>query len=49
MVQNGYPWSAPKHRLTSSLKELCDVSLVTEAVFQDMGLRNQVSAELSAV
>ncbi|XP_002716515.2 peroxisomal bifunctional enzyme isoform X1 [Oryctolagus cuniculus] len=49
MQQSGHPGSVPKPRLTSSLKELSGVDLVVEAVFEDMALKKQVFAELSAV
>ncbi|ELW46908.1 peroxisomal bifunctional enzyme [Tupaia chinensis] len=51
MRQSGHPdpWSGPKPRLTSSMKELSGVDLVIEAVFEEMNLKKQVFAELSAV
>ncbi|XP_004675113.1 PREDICTED: peroxisomal bifunctional enzyme [Condylura cristata] len=49
MQQSGRPWSAPKPKLTTSMKELNNVDLVIEAVFEDMNLKKQVFAELSAV
>ncbi|XP_063560513.1 peroxisomal bifunctional enzyme isoform X3 [Gorilla gorilla gorilla] len=49
MQQSGHPWSGPKPRLTSSMKELGGVDLVIEAVFEEMSLKKQVFAELSAV
>ncbi|XP_069885848.1 peroxisomal bifunctional enzyme-like [Dipodomys merriami] len=47
--QSGKAWSAPKLTFTSSIKELAGVDLVVEAVFEDMNLKKQVFAELSAV
>ncbi|XP_048202973.1 peroxisomal bifunctional enzyme-like [Perognathus longimembris pacificus] len=47
--QSGKAWSAPKLIFASSVKELADVDLVVEAVFEDMNLKKQVFAELSAV
>uniref|UniRef100_A0A8D0LFH9 Peroxisomal bifunctional enzyme n=1 Tax=Sus scrofa TaxID=9823 RepID=A0A8D0LFH9_PIG len=49
MQQSGHPWSGPKPRLTTSMKELSGVDLVIEAVFEEMNLKKQVFAELSAV
>ncbi|KAM5333641.1 peroxisomal bifunctional enzyme [Glossophaga mutica] len=49
MQKNGHPWSGPIPRLTTSMKELSGVDLVIEAVFEDMNLKKQVFAELSAV
>ncbi|XP_037381128.1 peroxisomal bifunctional enzyme [Talpa occidentalis] len=49
MQRNGRPWSGPKPKLTTSMKELNNVDLVIEAVFEDMNLKKQVFAELSAV
>ncbi|XP_011380483.1 peroxisomal bifunctional enzyme [Pteropus vampyrus] len=49
MQQSGHPWSGPKPRLTTSMKELGSVDLVIEAVFEEMKLKKQVFAELSAV
>ncbi|NP_001127606.1 peroxisomal bifunctional enzyme [Pongo abelii] len=49
MQQSGHPWSGPKPRLTSSMKELGGVDLVIEAVFEEMSLKKQVFAELSAI
>ncbi|MBZ3881236.1 Peroxisomal bifunctional enzyme [Sciurus carolinensis] len=49
MQQNGQPWSGPKLKFSSSMKELASVDLVVEAVFEDMKLKKQVFAELSAV
>lgn len=49
MQQSGHTWSGPKPRLTTSLKELSSVDLVIEAVFEEMNLKKQVFAELSAV
>ncbi|XP_036926874.1 peroxisomal bifunctional enzyme isoform X1 [Sturnira hondurensis] len=49
MQKSGHPWSGPIPRLTTSMKELSDVDLVIEAVFEDMNLKKQVFAELSAV
>uniref|UniRef100_A0A8C3X2Y3 Peroxisomal bifunctional enzyme n=1 Tax=Catagonus wagneri TaxID=51154 RepID=A0A8C3X2Y3_9CETA len=49
MQQSGRPWSGPKPRLTTSMKELSGVDLVIEAVFEEMNLKKQVFAELSAV
>lgn len=49
MQQNGHPWSGPKPRLTTSMKELGSVDLVIEAVSEEMNQKKQVFAELSAV
>lgn len=49
MQQSGHPWSGPKPRFTTSMKELGSVDLVIEAVFEEMNLKKQVFAELSAV
>lgn len=49
MEQSGHPWSGPKPRLTTSVNELGDVDLVIEAVFEEMNLKKQVFAKLSAV
>ncbi|XP_046515418.1 peroxisomal bifunctional enzyme isoform X1 [Equus quagga] len=49
MQQSGHPWSGPKPRLTTAMKELSDVDLVIEAVFEEMNLKKKVFAELSAV
>ena len=49
MQQSGRPWSGPKPRLTTSMKELSGVDLVVEAVYEDMNLKKHVFAELSAV
>ncbi|XP_037694996.1 peroxisomal bifunctional enzyme [Choloepus didactylus] len=49
MQQNGQPWLGPKPRLTTSMKELGGVDLVIEAVFEEMSLKKQVFAELSAI
>ncbi|XP_027807369.2 peroxisomal bifunctional enzyme-like [Marmota flaviventris] len=49
MQQNGQPWSGPKIRFSSSMKEFSSVDLVVEAVFENMKLKKQVFAELSAV
>ncbi|EPY82354.1 peroxisomal bifunctional enzyme [Camelus ferus] len=49
MQQSGHPWSGTKPRLTTSMKELSGVDLVIEAVFEEMNLKKQVFAELSAV
>ncbi|XP_057595615.1 peroxisomal bifunctional enzyme isoform X2 [Hippopotamus amphibius kiboko] len=49
MQQSGHPWTGPKPRLTTSMKELSGVDLVIEAVFEDMNLKKRVFAELSAV
>ncbi|EHB12524.1 Peroxisomal bifunctional enzyme [Heterocephalus glaber] len=49
MQQSGQRESAPKPRFSSSMKELASVDLVIEAVFEDMNLKKQVFAELSAV
>ncbi|XP_032986454.1 peroxisomal bifunctional enzyme [Rhinolophus ferrumequinum] len=49
MEQSGHPWSGPKPRLTTSVNELSDVDLVIEAVFEEMNLKKQVFAKLSAV
>ncbi|XP_042524357.1 peroxisomal bifunctional enzyme-like isoform X1 [Dipodomys spectabilis] len=49
LQQSGKAWSAPKLTFTSSIKELAGVDLVVEAVFEDMNLKKQVFAELSAV
>ncbi|XP_007195336.1 peroxisomal bifunctional enzyme isoform X1 [Balaenoptera acutorostrata] len=49
MQQSGHPWSGPKPRLTTSMKELSGVDLVIEAVFEERNLKKQVFAELSAV
>lgn len=49
MQQSGHPWSGPKPRLTTSIKELSGVDLVIEAVFEERNLKKQVFAELSAV
>ncbi|KAI5940364.1 Peroxisomal bifunctional enzyme [Manis javanica] len=49
MQQGGHPWSGPKPRLTTSIKELGGVDLVIEAVFEEMNLKKQVFAELSAI
>ncbi|XP_008829546.1 peroxisomal bifunctional enzyme [Nannospalax galili] len=47
--QSGQAWSAPKLKFSSSIKELSRVDLVVEAVFEDICLKKQVFAELSAV
>ncbi|KAM4889402.1 LOW QUALITY PROTEIN: peroxisomal bifunctional enzyme-like [Thomomys bottae] len=47
--QTGKAWSAPKVTFSPSMKELAGVDLVVEAVFEDMNLKKQVFAELSAV
>ncbi|XP_066097290.1 peroxisomal bifunctional enzyme [Saccopteryx bilineata] len=49
MQQSGHHWSGPKPRLTTSMRELHGVDLVIEAVFEEMNLKKQVFAELSAV
>ncbi|KAI6051512.1 peroxisomal bifunctional enzyme [Marmota monax] len=49
MQQNGQPWSGPKIRFSSSMKEFSSVDLVVEAVFENMKLKKRVFAELSAV
>ncbi|XP_004473791.2 peroxisomal bifunctional enzyme [Dasypus novemcinctus] len=49
MQQNVHTWSVPKPRLTTSMKELGGVDLVIEAVFEEMNLKKQVFAELSAI
>ncbi|XP_058412156.1 peroxisomal bifunctional enzyme [Diceros bicornis minor] len=49
MQQGGQPWSGPKPRLTTAMKELSGVDLVIEAVFEEMNLKKRVFAELSAV
>uniref|UniRef100_A0A250Y4J3 Peroxisomal bifunctional enzyme n=1 Tax=Castor canadensis TaxID=51338 RepID=A0A250Y4J3_CASCN len=49
MQQSGQAWSQPNLSFTSSTKELTGVDLVVEAVFEDMNLKKQVFAELSAV
>ncbi|KAF6384647.1 enoyl-CoA hydratase and 3-hydroxyacyl CoA dehydrogenase [Rhinolophus ferrumequinum] len=49
MEQSGHRWSGPKPRLTTSVNELSDVDLVIEAVFEEMNLKKQVFAKLSAV
>ncbi|XP_076973891.1 peroxisomal bifunctional enzyme isoform X2 [Tamandua tetradactyla] len=49
MQQNGQPWLGPKPKLTTSMKELAGVDLVIEAVFEEMNLKKQVFAELSAI
>ncbi|XP_006869826.1 PREDICTED: peroxisomal bifunctional enzyme [Chrysochloris asiatica] len=49
LQQDGQLWSAPKPRLTMSMKELGDVDLVIEAVFEEMNLKKQVFTELSTV
>ncbi|KAM6160628.1 peroxisomal bifunctional enzyme [Erethizon dorsatum] len=49
MQQSGQHRSGPKPRFSSSMKELAGVDLVIEAVFEDMNLKKQVFAELSAV
>lgn len=49
MQQGGHPWSGPKPRLTTSIKELGGVDLVIEAVSEEMNLKKQVFAELSAI
>ncbi|KAM9583209.1 peroxisomal bifunctional enzyme isoform 1-T1 [Trichechus inunguis] len=49
MQQDGRPWSGPKPRLTGSMKELGGVDLVIEAVFEEVSLKKQVFAELSAI
>ncbi|XP_054441042.1 peroxisomal bifunctional enzyme [Pteronotus mesoamericanus] len=49
MQQSSHPWSGPKPRLTTCMKELSGVDLVIEAVFEEMNLKKQVFAELSAV
>ncbi|XP_049737201.1 peroxisomal bifunctional enzyme [Elephas maximus indicus] len=49
MQQDGHPWSIPKPRLTTSMKELGGVDLVIEAVFEEMSLKKKVFAELSAI
>ncbi|KAM6222961.1 LOW QUALITY PROTEIN: peroxisomal bifunctional enzyme [Rhynchocyon petersi] len=47
--QDGYTWTAPKLRFTTSVKELGGVDLVVEAVFEEMNLKKQVFAQLSAI
>ncbi|XP_030884109.1 peroxisomal bifunctional enzyme [Leptonychotes weddellii] len=49
MQHNSHPWLGPKPRLTASMKELGGVDLVIEAVFEEINLKKQVFAELSAV
>ncbi|XP_005383359.1 PREDICTED: peroxisomal bifunctional enzyme [Chinchilla lanigera] len=49
MQQSGQHRSGPKPRFSSSIKDLASVDLVIEAVFEDMNLKKQVFAELSAV
>ncbi|XP_028360752.1 peroxisomal bifunctional enzyme [Phyllostomus discolor] len=49
MQKSGHPWSGPKPRLTTSMKELSGVDLVIEAVFEEINLKKQVFAELSAM
>lgn len=49
MQQSGQHRSGPKPRFSSSIQELASVDLVVEAVFEDMNLKKQVFAELSAV
>lgn len=49
MQQSGHTLSGPKPRLTTSMKELSSVDLVIEAVFEEMSLKKQVFAQLSAV
>ncbi|XP_062961814.1 peroxisomal bifunctional enzyme isoform X1 [Cynocephalus volans] len=49
MQQSGRSWSGQKPRLTSSIKDLGDVDLVIEAVFEEMKLKKQVFADLSNV
>ncbi|XP_019524532.1 PREDICTED: peroxisomal bifunctional enzyme [Hipposideros armiger] len=49
MEQSSHSWSGPKPRLSTSMKELGGVDLVIEAVFEDMNLKKQVFAQLSAV
>ncbi|XP_004713483.1 peroxisomal bifunctional enzyme [Echinops telfairi] len=49
MRQDGHPWPGPKPRLTMSMKELSDVDLVIEAVFEEMKLKKQVFSQLSAL
>ncbi|XP_045859008.1 peroxisomal bifunctional enzyme [Meles meles] len=49
MQHNSNHWLGPKPRLTTSLKELSGVDLVIEAVFEEINLKKQVFAELSAV
>ncbi|VFV20228.1 peroxisomal bifunctional [Lynx pardinus] len=49
MQHSSHHWSGPKPRLTTSMKELGGVDLVIEAVFEEINLKKQVFAELSAV
>ncbi|XP_044107862.1 peroxisomal bifunctional enzyme [Neovison vison] len=49
MQRSSHHWLGPKPRLTTSLKELGGVDLVIEAVFEEINLKKQVFAELSAV
>lgn len=49
MQHSSHPWLGPKPRLTTSMKELGGVDLVIEAVFEEINLKKQVFAELSAV
>ncbi|XP_075412282.1 peroxisomal bifunctional enzyme [Tenrec ecaudatus] len=49
MQQDGHSRPGPKPRLTMSMKELSDVDLVIEAVFEEMKLKKQVFAQLSAL
>lgn len=49
MQQSGHPWSGPKPRLTTSMKELSGVDLVIEAVYEEINLKKRVFAELSAI
>ncbi|ERE75260.1 peroxisomal bifunctional enzyme-like protein [Cricetulus griseus] len=49
MQQSGQASARPKLRFSSSTKELSSVDLVVEAVFEDMNLKKQVFAELSAL
>ncbi|XP_057620609.1 peroxisomal bifunctional enzyme [Chionomys nivalis] len=49
MRQSGQASAEPKLRFSSATKELSGVDLVVEAVFEDMSLKKQVFAELSAL
>ncbi|XP_014919806.2 peroxisomal bifunctional enzyme [Acinonyx jubatus] len=49
MQHSSHHWSGPKPRLTTSMEELGGVDLVIEAVFEEINLKKQVFAELSAV
>nr|XP_048309778.1 peroxisomal bifunctional enzyme [Myodes glareolus] len=49
MQQSGQASAEPKLRFSSATKELSGVDLVVEAVFEDMSLKKQVFAELSAL